>query len=38
VKMYMKVVFVVVGSVIEPWRICNFLSGLSVVTAGMQLV
>ncbi len=38
VKMCMKVVFVVVGLVIESWRICNFLSGLSIVTAGMQLV
>ncbi len=38
VKMCMKVVFVVVGFVIESWRSCNFVSGLSIVTAGMQLV
>jgi hypothetical protein len=38
VKMCMKVVFVVVGLVIESRRICNFVSGLSIVTAGMQLV
>jgi hypothetical protein len=38
VKMCMKVVFVVVGLVIESWRICNFARGLSIVTAGMQLV
>jgi hypothetical protein len=37
-KMCMKVVFVVVGLVIESWRICNFVIGLSIVTAGMQLV
>lgn len=38
VKMCMQVVFFVVGLVIESWRICNFVSGLSIVTAGMQLV